>query len=113
MSPQQQVSAAQAYGERLSLCAVLGLTTTDEHPDAAREAPAVVTDDQATHLADMLAALGKDKRDKDQIRAGFLKYFEATSVSEVRAVDYARAVQMLARKQAQAARTATEQERAQ
>ena len=101
MSPQQQVSAAQAYGERLSLCAVLGLTTTDANAEAEAEAdPTTVTDDQATQISDLLKTLSPDKAAADKLRGQFLKYLGVEAVSEIRRADYTRAVQMLERKRA-------------
>lgn len=88
MSPQQKYAAAYTFAQRKSLSAVLGLTTTDDDPDAAQADPTTVTEDQALYLADLCAEV-------KALPSKFLAYLDVDSFANVLAVDYARAVALL------------------
>jgi hypothetical protein len=99
MNPQQKVGAALTFAQRRTLSAALGLTTTDASPDTKDADPTPITDDQATHVEDLLAELTKGKPPEKgaSIRARFLKHMSAPSIAAIRATDYERAVSALRR----------------
>jgi hypothetical protein len=88
MSAQQKVGAALTFARRQSLSAALGLTTTDEDPDAGRDDPTPITDDQVTEIVDMMAS-------KKVNAERFLKYMGVADVADIRASDYQKAVTAL------------------
>lgn len=89
MSPQQKFGAAMSFGQRRTLAIVLGLKIEDEHPDTPRVDPTPINDDQATVIDDLLREIGGNARPR------FLKHFEIGAVDQLRAVDYASALEML------------------
>lgn len=94
MSPVQKVGSAMQHATRYALILALGLSTTDETPDSDEANPEKVSEDQATHLADML-------RDSAVVPSRFLKYMgleEGQTVADIRAVDYDAAVTALSKK---------------
>lgn len=89
MSAQQKVGAAMTFAQRRSLSAVLGLTTTDDDPDAAAQVdPKPIDDDQFTFITDLLA-----ETSANEVR--FLKYLGVASVKAIPASRYKEAVAAL------------------
>jgi len=98
MSPQQKVGAAATFAQRRSLSAALGLTTTDDDPDAVAAAnPEIISADQLTVLEDLLEVTGVS-------RQRYLKYLGIEKLSELPAVSYQRALVALQNKKAELAR---------
>lgn len=93
MSPQQKVGAALTFAQRRTLSSVLGITTTDDEPEAAHEDPALIDDDQYDRLDHLLEETKAD-------RARFLEYVGAATLAEIRAADYPRALAALRQKKA-------------
>lgn len=91
MSAQQKVGSALTYAKRQSLSAAMGLSATDEDPDAADSNHAPITDDQAISINDLIKESGVDI-----VRV--LKFAKAAKVSEIRAADYDTIVAMLKEK---------------
>jgi hypothetical protein len=89
MSPQQKYGSAMTFAQRRTLSNVLGVVIEDDHPDTNEVDPTPVTDDQATHIDDLLRELGGNAKPR------FLKHFEIAKVVDLKAVDYERAVSML------------------
>jgi hypothetical protein len=88
MSEQQKYGAALTFGQRRSLSAGLGLSTTSEDPDSPKLDPTPITEDQATVINDLLAETRMPV-------SRFLKYLDASSVDTIRAVDYQTAIGLL------------------
>jgi hypothetical protein len=87
MGAQQKVGGTMKYGQRQSLCQVLGIVTAD--PEQPEEDRATISDDQITHLDDLLKDCGP------KTPAKFFAMFGVTGLSEIRAIDYARAEKVL------------------
>ena len=92
MSDQQKVGAAMTFGQRRSLTAALGLVTTDEDPDAAKDLdPTTVNDDQFATIQDLINEKGLTG---DRLRR-FLTYMSVAQIGHIRAADYDKAVTAL------------------
>lgn len=92
MSEQQKVGAAMTFGQRRSLTAALGLVTTDEDPDAAKDLdPTTVNDDQYSAIQDLIdeKALVGDRLKR------FLVYMGVEQIGHIRAADYEKAMTAL------------------
>jgi hypothetical protein len=88
MSAQQKYGAALTFGQRRTLEAVLGITTTDSTPDEQEADPTPIDDDQLYQLEDLLSESGADK-------ARFLTFMGVERLADIRAIDYARGVSAL------------------
>lgn len=98
MSDAQKAGGTLTFARRYSLVQVLGLTMTDPDDDAAPDAPSdPITKDQALTLHTLL-------KDTASNIPAFLKIFRVSSLEEIKATDYARAIGMVREKQSQQGR---------
>lgn len=88
MSAQQKVGAALTFAKRQSLTAALGITTTNEDPSVADANPAVINEDAALEIEELLTESGSN-------RARFLDFMGVERVVDIRVVDYKKAVNAL------------------
>lgn len=88
MSPQQKVGSAMEHAERYSLTAALGLSTTDQTPDSDDANPETITHEQAVEIDELLQGASV-------VPSRFLKAFDAATVPDIRATDYAKATEWL------------------
>ena len=100
MSEAQKSGAALTYGRRQSLIAVLGLTTADPDTDAPSvgRSPEKIDAQQAKYLNMLL-----DEVAARVSRGAFFKWLAVSSVEDVVAADYVKAVEFLERKRKGAA----------
>jgi hypothetical protein len=96
-SPQQKIGMADTYASRRSLIAVLGLTTADKDPRPAEVDPTLISEDQLTHLADLM-----EETKIDQPK--FLAYLNVAKLSELRAARYHEALSALEQKKRERAK---------
>lgn len=84
MSEHQKVQSTFQYGRRASLTSALGLSTTEEDPNASAASTEKISNAAVEELNDMLAETGINV-------ARFLKYMDVASVVDVRAADVPKA----------------------
>ena len=89
MSGPQRTASALTYAKRQALVQVLGITTAEPDQDAAD--PATITEDQVGNLAALIDEVGADE-------PKFLRWLGVERLSDLRAYEYARAVNALERK---------------
>ncbi len=85
MSETQKVMSTMQYGRRASLTSALGLSTTEDDPNASGASTEKVSDEQVTTLNDSL-------QDTEISVARFLKYMGVESVVDILAADMPKAV---------------------
>jgi hypothetical protein len=91
MSPQQKVGAALTFARRQTLSMALGLTTTDDDPDAGDNDPTTISEDQITTIEDLIV---ETKANKPR----FLEYLGVKEIAHIRQSRYAEAVAALEQK---------------
>lgn len=91
MSPQQKIGAADTFARRRTLSNVLGLTTTDDEPEARDTNPAKITEDQAKALVDLIEDSGANI-------VSFLAYMGVDSLIDIRAAEFKKAESSLRQK---------------
>lgn len=91
MNDQQKVGAAMTFAQRRSLSAALGLTTTDDDPDAGDSDPTTIEPDQITAIEDLIAETKVNT-------ARFLEYLGVKEIAHIRKSRYAEAVAALEQK---------------
>lgn len=95
-SPQQKVGAADSYGQRRSLGAVLGLNITDKQvPDKEINPGPTIDEDQATVIADLIAEKSRGRKNPNAVRDGFCKSNGIELISELPASRYESALRTL------------------
>jgi hypothetical protein len=94
MSGAQANGAALTYGKRQSLVAVLGLTTTDEDTDGAKNDVQSVEKITAKEAADLSSLIEEVKAD----RAKFLRWLRVENIADIPASEYQNAVRALEQK---------------
>lgn len=90
MNDMQKFGSGQTYAKRYSLVAVLGLPTTDEDTDGAD--PTTISESQAVDLEAKIEEFGADK-------SKFLELMGAKEFSEIRKVDWPRAMGIIKQKE--------------
>lgn len=88
---QQKWGAVNTYARRYSLIQALGLTTTDEDPDAntgVDRTPEKISIDQQVYILDLIRETKADE-------GKFLNFFKIVEVQDLPATKYEQAVQML------------------
>lgn len=88
MSPQQKVGAADTFAKRRTLSSVLGLTTTDADPTTDDANPDKLHEDQVTVIEDLLRESGAKKQK-------LLEYMSVERITDIRAVDFRKAENVL------------------
>lgn len=92
-SAAQNSGSALTYGRRMSLVSVLGLTTADPDTDGRKpEEAAFISEEQVADLADLIEDVFGAEAAPRRTRQ-LLKYLGVGSVKDIRASDYARAVE--------------------
>lgn len=91
-TPQQKFGGASTFAQRRAFAAVLGLVTTEKDFERSAVDPTKITTDQATHISDLIAEVCRGNQ-----AAQFLQYMGVAKVEEIRAADYKKATQSLAR----------------
>lgn len=95
MSDQQKYGAAVKYAMRWSMIQGLGLITTDDDDDAAEVDPTPIDKDQLVVIEDLLEARKAVWKAPAKSTAKFLEYMGVATLAEIRATDYAKAVEAL------------------
>lgn len=95
MSAQQKVGAALTFAKRQALSAALGITTSQEDPNAEQSNPTMIDQDAAIEIEELITETGSN-------RSRFLDFMGVGKVAEIRAVDYHKAINALKRKQEKA-----------
>jgi hypothetical protein len=86
MSPQQKVGAAMSYGQARVLGIALGITTTDQEPDAIDPTP--ISPEQ---LEEIQTACEKHEVPMER----YLKALDVKSAGEIRRMDFMRALELI------------------
>jgi len=89
----QDMVISLTYGKRQTLISALGITTADQDTDGVTQTIAPITDEQVADLTALSIEVGADT-------ARFLKYLGVSTMEEIPARDYGRAVAALEAKRA-------------